>query len=323
MMHDRSAASSSRRCSSRSVRRCRCCWRWCRCVHPVLRRQPGRVRRSTSILHRACRSRSAKPAAAWPTPSSARCMLTGLGVAVRDSDRRPQRRLHVGVRRHAAGVGGPVRRRHAERRAVDRHRRVRLRRRGAAVQAVQRARRRARARHHDDSDHHAHDRGAAAAGAEHDARRGAGARRDARAARSSPSCCRRRCRASSPASCSRWRASPAKRRRCCSPPSTTASSRPTLTPADLVAHRAGVHLRDLARTKTGTARPGPARSCSCRSCCICSLLARFATRGWSGCSVAAEPGKVVAVNPHLTVASRPGHVHAICSVGGSSDGAGN
>ena len=36
-------------------------------------------------------------------------------------------------------VGGAVRRRHAERRAVDRHRRVRLRHRGAAVQAVQRA----------------------------------------------------------------------------------------------------------------------------------------------------------------------------------------
>ena len=40
----------------------------------------------------------------------------------------------------------PVRRRHAERRAVDRHRRLRLRDRGAAVQAVLRARRRPGAR---------------------------------------------------------------------------------------------------------------------------------------------------------------------------------
>ena len=78
-------------------------------------------------------------------------------------DRHRQRHLHVGVRRHALRVGGAVRRRHAERRAVDRHRRVRLRHRGAAVQAVQRAGRRLRARHHDDSDHRADDRGAAAA----------------------------------------------------------------------------------------------------------------------------------------------------------------
>ena len=57
--------------------------------------------------------------------------------------------------------------------------------RGAAVQAVQRACRRPRARHHDDSHHRADDRGAAAAGAGHDARGRAGARRHAGAARSS------------------------------------------------------------------------------------------------------------------------------------------
>ena len=54
---------------------------------------------------------------------------------------------------------------HAERRAVDCDRHLRLRHRRAAVPAVQRARRRRGARHHDDSDHRAHHRGAAAAGA--------------------------------------------------------------------------------------------------------------------------------------------------------------
>ena len=41
-------------------------------LHPVLRRQPGHPARSTSTSSRRCRSRSASPAAAWPTPSSAR-----------------------------------------------------------------------------------------------------------------------------------------------------------------------------------------------------------------------------------------------------------
>ena len=90
-------------------------------------------------------------------------------------------------------VGDPLRRRHAERRAVDRHRRVRLRHRRAAVQAVQRDRRRPGARHHDDSDHRADDRGTAAARARHDARRRAGARRDARAGGVHGRRCRRRC----------------------------------------------------------------------------------------------------------------------------------
>src|SRR5207249_4447882 len=49
--------------------------------------------------------------------------------------------------------------RHAERRAVDCHRVVRLRRGGAAVQTVQCAGGRLRARRHDDSDHRAHDGG--------------------------------------------------------------------------------------------------------------------------------------------------------------------
>ena len=51
-----------------------------------------------------------------------------------------------------------------------------------------------------------------------------GATRGARGVHAS--CCRRRCPASSPASCWRWRASPARRRRCCSRRSTTGSSRP-------------------------------------------------------------------------------------------------
>ena len=107
-------------------------------------------------------------------------MLTGL-AAIRRADRRHERHLPVGVSRHAVRVGGAVRRRHAERRPVDRHRRLRLRDRRAALQAVQRARRRPGARHHDDPDHRPHDRRAAAAGAEHCAGRGAGARRDTRA----------------------------------------------------------------------------------------------------------------------------------------------
>ena len=41
-------------------------------VHPVLRRQPGHPGAATSSSSRTCRSRSASPAAAWPTRSSAR-----------------------------------------------------------------------------------------------------------------------------------------------------------------------------------------------------------------------------------------------------------
>ena len=52
-------------------------------------------------------------------------------------------------------------------------------------------------------------------------------------------------RASSPASCWRSRASPAKRRRCSSPRSTTVLHHEP-DAADRVAHRAGLHLRDLA-----------------------------------------------------------------------------
>ena len=64
----------------------------------------------------------------------------------------------------------------------------------------------------------------------HDAaRRGAGTGRHA-GTRAFRWCCRRRCRASSPASCSRSRASPAKRRRCCSRRSTTDSGNRTSQP---------------------------------------------------------------------------------------------
>ena len=66
-----------------------------------------------------------------------------------------------------------------------------------------------------------------------------------------------RCPASSPASCWRWRVSPARRRRCCSRRSTTASSRRSLDAADLVADGAGLHLRDLALR--GLASPGLGR----------------------------------------------------------------
>ena len=86
---------------------------------------------------------------------------------------------------------GALRGGHAERRAVDRRRRLRLRHRGAAVQQLQRAGGRAGARDHDDPDRHPHHRGAAASWCP---RRCARARwRSARpaAARSHAWCCRR------------------------------------------------------------------------------------------------------------------------------------
>ena len=92
-------------------------------------------------------------------------MVVGHRGDVRDPDRRHQRRLCRGVRRDAVRGGGAVRGRHAQRRAVDRHRRVRLRHRGPAVPAVLCDRRRVRARHHDDPADHADHRGTAAAGA--------------------------------------------------------------------------------------------------------------------------------------------------------------
>ena len=181
-----------RRCSSASAR-CRCCSRWCRWRSSCSSSSARASSRSTSSSSRTCRSRSAKPGGGMANAIVGTLILTGLGSLIA---------VPIGVlsgiyMSEYAGTrfasAGPVRRRHAERRAVDRHRRVRLRHRGAAVQAVQRAGRRLRARHHDDSDHRADDRGAAAARAGHDARRRAGARRDAGARGVHASSCRRRC----------------------------------------------------------------------------------------------------------------------------------
>ena len=135
--------------------------------------------------------------------------------------------LHRRIRRQPAGVSRPLRGRHAQRRALDRHRRVRLRGRRAALQAVLGARRRNRARHHDDPDHRAHDRGTAATRADVTSRGRAGARSDARPGRVHRRAAGGCCPASSPASSSRWRESPARRRRCSSRRSATASGRPT------------------------------------------------------------------------------------------------
>ena len=189
-------------------------------------------------------------------------ILTGARLADGDPDRDSERHLHVRVRRQPLRVHRPLRRRHAERRAVDRDRRVRLRRRRAAVQAVQRPCRRPGARHHDDPDHRADDRGAAAAGA------------------------RTRC------GKGRWRSAPRARGRsspwCCRPPLpgivtgvvlalariagetapllfTSFNNRfftTNLSAADLVADGAGVHLRDL--TLRGLAPAGLGRRARAR-----------------------------------------------------------
>ncbi len=126
-------------------------------------------------------------------------------------------------------------------------------------------------------DHRAHDRGAAAAGADVAARGRAGARRHARRARCSPSCCRPRCRASSRASCWRWRASPARRRRCSSPSFNNRFWSTALDQPIAYADRPGLHLRDLAVRRLAPAglgrRAGPGGLVL-----VCSLLARLATR---------------------------------------------
>ena len=78
-------------------------------------------------------------------------ILCGLGATVRDPDRRPQRHLHRRIGRHAAGQGGALRRRHAQRCPLDRDRPLRVRAGRRAAQALHGAGRRVRARRHDDS----------------------------------------------------------------------------------------------------------------------------------------------------------------------------
>ena len=246
-------------------------------VHPVLRRQPGDPVAQPRFLHpdaeagRRSRRRHGQRDRRHADPDAVSASLMAMPIGVLSGIYMSE---YAGTR-FASAVA--VRRRHAERRAVDRHRRLRLRRRRAAVQAVQRARRRPRARHHDDSDHRAHDRRAAAARAR--ARCARARSRSARRARApcSPSCCRRRCPASSPASCWRWRASPARPRRCSSRRSTTGSSRPA----------------SSSRSRRSPCRSTPTRSRPYEDwhrqawagalvlvviVLICSLLARVATR---------------------------------------------
>ncbi len=205
-----------------------------------------------------------EPAAAWPTRSSASLILVGLGALFA---------VPVGILSgiymseyagHAVRVARAVRGRHAERRAVDRHRRFRLRHRRAAVQAVQRACRRTRARRHDDSDHRENDRGTAAPRARDDARRRAGAGRDAREGRvhrrravgGAGHHHRHRARAS--------RALPARRRRCCSRRSTTGSSRQSSRGRSRRSPCRSTPTR-VPRIRTGIDRPGRAHSSSSRS----------------------------------------------------------
>ena len=86
--------------------------------------------------------------------------------------------------------------------------------------------RRDRARLHRAAGRRAHHRRNAPPGARADARSRAVAGRAAVEGDRAGALSRRRCRASSPASCSRWPASPAKPRRCCSPRSTTSTGPP-------------------------------------------------------------------------------------------------
>ena len=124
----------------------------------------------------------------------------------------------------------PLRQRHPAVGAVDRARPVRLHARRGADGAFLRAGRCDRAGLHRAAGGRAHHRRNAAPGAGADARSRAVAGRAAMEGHRAGALSRRRCRASSPASCWRWRASAAKPRRCCSPRSTTSTGRPTCSP---------------------------------------------------------------------------------------------
>ena len=153
------------------LRRCRCCSRWCRWRSSCSSSSAQGITSLNLDFFTEMPKPVGEAGGGMANAIVGTLIVTGLGALFAIPIGIMSGIYAVGVRRHAARVGGPVRRRHAERRAVDRHRRVRLRHRRAAVQAVLGARRRPRARHHDDSDHHAHDRGAAAARAGDAARR--------------------------------------------------------------------------------------------------------------------------------------------------------
>ena len=106
-------------------------------VHPVLRRHQGHSGAQSGFLH-ADAEAGGRAGRRHGQRDRRHRDVDGARRAVRDPDRHHERHLHVGVSGHAAGVGRPIRRRHAERRAVDCDRRVRLRHRGAADGAVHR-----------------------------------------------------------------------------------------------------------------------------------------------------------------------------------------
>ena len=74
-------------------------------VRPVLRRQPGRAGAEPAISSRSMPKPVGEAGGGMANAIVGTLILTGLGVAVRDPDRHPERRLHVGVRRHALRVG--------------------------------------------------------------------------------------------------------------------------------------------------------------------------------------------------------------------------
>ena len=181
-----------------------------------------------------------------------------------------------------------VRGRHAERRAVDRHRRVRLRHRRAAVQAVQRAGRRPRARHHDDSDHRADDRGTAAARARHACARARW--RSARRARAPSS--RVVLPAALPGIITGVVLALARIAGETAPLLFTSFNNRFFT-TDVTQPIASLPCRSTPTrsrpTRTGTARPGPARSCSSGSFRL--LAARAARDGAPGADAAGSSAR--------------------------------
>ncbi len=90
------------------------------------------------------------------------------------------------------------------------------------------------------------------------------------------SCCGPRSAGSSPPSCSRWRAPPARPRRCSSPPSTTSTGTSTPGPAHRLAHRADLQLRHQPLRGLAPRRPGARRWCCSSWSGSLNLLARCA-----------------------------------------------
>ena len=158
-----------------------------------------------------------------------------LGSGILLGDRQPHGRAHRHRRRHlhrgvwpqqAFGQHGPLYRRRAQRRALDRHGHRHLHPHRRAAEAFLRACRWRRAGHHDDSHHHPHHRRDAADGASAMCARPLSDWASRTGVRFFPSRCAPRRPASSPAACWPLPGSPERPRRCSLPPSATSSGAP-------------------------------------------------------------------------------------------------